>query len=168
MINFIIPILIVVLILFALIKKRNVYSDFIFGAQEALTLVYDIFAYIIAIFILVEILNDSGLTQILTNFLKPVFNVLGIPSELTKLILVKPFSGSGSLAILQEIFLEHGPDSYVGKCASVILGSSETVFYVTSLYFSKTKIKRIGIAVPIALICMFVSVILSCLVCKIF
>lgn len=165
--NLILPILIIILIAFALIKKRNVYLDFIAGAQEGLRLVYDLFAFIIAIFILVEILNESGLTQILTNFLKPVFSVLGIPSQLTKLILVKPFSGSGSLAILQEIFVDHGPDSYVGRCASVILGSSETVFYVTSIYFSKTKIKRIGIAVPLAIFAMFASIILSCLICRV-
>lgn len=165
--NLILPILIIILIAFALIKKRNVYLDFIAGTQEGLKLVYDLFAFIIAIFILVEILNESGLTQILTNFLKPVFSVLGIPSELTKLILVKPFSGSGSLAILQEIFVEHGPDSYVGRCASVILGSSETVFYVTSIYFSKTKIKCIGIAVPLAIFAMFASIILSCLICRV-
>ena len=166
--NLIIPILIIILIIFALIKKRNVYDDFISGAMEALPLIYDLFAFIIAIFILVEILNVSGLTDILTNFLKPVFNFLGIPPELTKLILIKPFSGSGSLAVLQEIFTTHGPDSYVGKCASVILGSSETVFYVTSIYFSKTKIKKIGITVPIALVAMMISVILSCLICKFF
>lgn len=166
--NLIIPILIIILIIFALIKKRNVYEDFISGAMEALPLIYDLFAFIITIFILVEILNVSGLTDILTNFLKPVFNFLGIPPELTKLILIKPFSGSGSLAVLQEIFTTHGPDSYVGKCASVILGSSETVFYVTSIYFSKTKIKKIGIAVPIALVAMMISVILSCLICKFF
>ncbi len=165
--NLIIPILIVVLISFALIiKKRNVYNDFILGAKEALPLVFDLFAYIIAIFILVEVLNQSGLTAILTNFFKPIFKAMGVPSELTKLVLVKPFSGSGSLAILQEVFDQYGADSYIGRCASVILGSSETVFYVSSIYFSKTNIKKIGIAVPIALFCMIISVILSCLVCK--
>ena len=165
--NFIIPLIIVVLIIFAFYKRRNVYADFILGAQEALTLVFDLFAYIIAIFILVEILNESGLTQVLTNLFKPIFSVLGIPHELTKLVLIKPFSGSGSLAVLQEIFTDFGADSYIGRCASVILGSSETVFYVSSVYFSKSKIKKIGIAVPIALICMFISVVLSCLICRI-
>lgn len=165
--NYIIPILIVILIIYALYKKQNVYKSFVSGAQEALTLVFDLFAFIIAIFILVEILNVSGLTTILTNFLKPVFNFLGIPPELTGLVLVKPFSGSGSLAILQDIFLEHGPDSYIARCASVILGSSETVFYVSSIYFSKTNIKKIGIAIPIALFATIISVILSCLICKI-
>lgn len=166
--NLIIPVLTALLFLYALIiKKRNVYLDFISGAMESLQLIYDIFAFLIAVFIMVEILNASGLTNILTNLLAPIFNALGIPKELTKLILVKPFSGNGSLAILQEIFLEHGADSYIGRCASVILGSSETVFYVTTIYFSKTKIKKIGIAVPIAIFCMFVSVILSCLICKI-
>ena len=166
--NLIIPILIVLLISFSfIIKKRNVYKDFILGAKEALPLVFDLFAYIIAIFILVEILNESGITLILSNFFKPVFKFLGIPSELTKLVLVKPFSGSGSLAILQEIFTDYGSDSYIGRCASVILGSSETVFYVSSIYFSKTNIKKIGIAVPIALFCTIISVILSCLICKI-
>lgn len=165
--NYILPILIIALIIYALFKKRNVYLDFVDGAKQSLNLIYDIFAFIVAIFIIVEILNQSGLTQILTNLLSPVFNFLGIPKELTKLILVKPFSGNGSLAILQEIFDSYGADSYIGRCACVILGTSETIFYVTTVYFSKTKVKRIGIAVPIALLCMFVSIILSCLACRI-
>lgn len=166
--NIIIPILILGLFVYALfIKRRNVYLDFIDGAMESIKLIYDIFAFIIAVFIMVEILNASGITDILTNLCSPLFKILGIPRELTKLIIIKPFSGNGSLAVLQEIFLEHGADSYIGRCASVILGSSETVFYVTTIYFSKTKIKKIGIAVPIAIICMFISVVLSCLICKI-
>lgn len=164
--NYIIPFLIMSLIIISSIKKVNNYSTFVCGAKKSIALVFDIFAYIIAIFIVVELLNKSGIISKLTIALSPLFSFLGIPSELTELVLVKPFSGSGGLAILYNIFETYGVDSYISKCACVILGSSETVFYVSSVYFSETSVKKLGKAIPIALICCFVSVIISCFVCK--
>lgn len=164
--KYIIPLLIINLIIYSSIKKVNNYTTFVRGAKKSVDLVFDIFAYIIAIFIVVELLNKSGLISKLTMILSPIFSILGIPSELTELVLVKPFSGSGGLAILNNIFETYGVDSYISKCACVILGSSETVFYVSSVYFSGTSVKKLGKAIPIALFCCFVSVIISCFVCK--
>lgn len=164
--NYILPILIMSLIIISSFKKVNNYTTFVRGAKKSLNLVFDIFAYIVAIFIVVELLNKSGIMSHLTTILCPIFNFLGIPSELTELVLVKPFSGSGGLALLTNIFDTYGVDSYISKCACVILGSSETVFYVSSVYFSGTSVKKLGKAIPIALICCFVSVIISCFICR--
>lgn len=165
--NYIMPILIFVLLVFATIKKQKPYSSFVNGAKESLTLVMDIFAYIVAVFIFIEIFDASGLSDICSKLLSPIFSFLGIPSELTKLIVLKPFSGSGGLAILQNIFDTYGVDSYIARCASVILASSDTVFFVSTVYFSKTSVKKLGIAIPIALFATILSVILSCLFCRI-
>lgn len=165
--SYIMPILIFVLLVFATIKKTKPYNSFVVGAKESLPLVFDIFAYIVAVFVFIEIFDASGLSDVLTNILSPVFNFLGIPVELTKLAILKPFSGSGGLAILQNIFDTYGVDSYISRCASVILASSDTVFYVSTVYFSKTSVKKLGIAIPIALFATFLSVILSCLFCRI-
>ena len=129
-------------------------------------LIVDIFAYIVAVFVFIEIFDKSGLTDIFGMVLKPVFNLFGIPTELTKLIVLKPFSGSGGLALLQDVFETYGVDSYIGKCASVILASSDTVFYVSTVYFSKTSVKKLGYAIPLALFATFLSVVLSCLFCR--
>ncbi|MDD4833027.1 MAG: spore maturation protein, partial [Clostridia bacterium] len=92
---------------------------------------------------------------------------LGVPAELSELIILRPFTGSGSIAILNDIYAQYGVDSYVGRCASVIMGVSETVFYIAGVYFAKTEIKKLGCAIPVALVCSFIGCILACLFCRI-
>ena len=166
--DYIIPILILSLLLFAIIKKDKPYNSFVDGANESISLVKDIFPYIVAVFLFIEVFDKCGMTEFCAKIFTPIFSLFGIPTELTKLIVLKPFSGSGGLAILQDIFTKYGADSYVGRCASTILASSDTVFFVTTVYMSKTSVKKLGIALPIALFATFLSVILSCLFCKIF
>ena len=165
---YIIPILLLLLVLFGLIKQQNNYESFVKGAQKSLLLVFEIFANIVAIFVIIELFKQSGISAFLQKYISPVFGLFGIPKELCELIVLKPFSGSGSLAILSDIFSNYGVDSYIGRCASVIISSSETVFYVTSVYFSKTKVKNMGYAIPLALFVTFLSSILACLFCRIF
>lgn len=166
--DYIIPILILALLLFAIIKKDKPYNSFVDGANQSISLVKDIFPYIVAVFLFIEIFDKCGMTEFCAKIFSPIFNIFGIPTELTKLIVLKPFSGSGGLAILQDIFAKYGADSYVGRCASTILASSDTVFFVTTVYMSKTSVKKLGIALPVALFATFLSVILSCLFCRIF
>ncbi len=166
--NYVLPILILLLLVYNLVKKQNNYDSFVKGAQKSLTLIFEIFANIVAIFVIIELFRASGISAYLQKIISPVFTIFGIPSELCELIVLKPFSGSGSLALLSDIFTHYGVDSYIGRCASVIISSSETVFYVTSVYFSKTKVKNLGYAIPLALFVTFLSSILACLFCKIF
>lgn len=166
--NYVIPLLILFLFIYSIIKKQNNYDSFVKGAKKSLTLIFEIFANIVAIFILIELFKQSGISYYLNKILSPFLNFLGIPCELSELIILKPFSGSGSLALLSEIFETYGVDSYIGRCASVIMSSSETVFYVSSLYFSKTKVKNLGYSIPLALFVTILSSVLACLFCKIF
>ena len=166
--KYIIPVLFLALFAFANIKKVNTYQTFVDGAKKSLPLIFDIFAYIVAIFVIIELLSVSGISQKLAEVLAPMMNFLGIPVELTELIIVKPFSGSGGLALLTDIFNKYGVDSYIARCACVILGSSETIFYVSTVYFSKTSVKKLGFAIQISLFCTFISVILGCALCRIF
>ena len=165
--NYIIPVLILLVLIFALYKKEDSYGVFVQGAQKSLTLIFDIFANIVAIFIIIELFRASGISIFLNKILSPIFSFLGIPVELCELIILKPFSGSGSLALLSDIFTNYGVDSYIGRCASVIMASSETVFYVSSVYFSKTKVKNLSYTIPLALFVTLLCSILACLFCKI-
>jgi len=165
--KYVIPILLILLIIYTTIKKENSYNIFVNGASKSLKLVFDIFANIVAIFVIIELFKVSGLSAYLSEFLSPVFSFIGIPSELTQLIVLKPFSGSGSLALLSEIYTTYGVDTYIGRCASVIMASSETVFYVSSVYFSKTKVKNLGYAIPLALFITLLGSFFACLFCKI-
>ena len=165
--NFIIPIIFIFIFIFCKYKKINTYDTFVSGAKKAIPLVIDIFPYIASIIIATTLLRLSGITNFIANFFSPLFSLVGIPKELTPLILLRPFTGSGSLALLKEIFVTYGVDSYISRCACVIMGCSETIFYVTSVYLSKTKIKKLLYAIPVALICSIAGSILACLLCKI-
>lgn len=165
--NYVVPVLLIAVLVTGLIKRVNVYDSFVLGAKKSFNLSISIFPYLAAIFIMVNALHASGLDVYVTKFLSPPFKLLGVPSEVVQLVLLRPFSGSGSLAILTDVYNAYGVDSYVGRCASVIMGSSETVFYVASVYFAGTKVKRTGFAIPIALFCNLLGSVVACLLCRI-
>ncbi len=164
---YILPILFLLLIIYCCFKRINTYDHFVKGAKGAITLVVDIFPFIASILIAVALLRVSGITTFLGKALSPLFNVLGIPTELCELVLLRPFTGSGSYGILENIFTTYGADSYISRCACVIMGCSETIFYVATVYISQTKVKKLLYAIPVALACSLVGTILACLVCKI-
>ena len=165
--SYILPIFILLTFLYAWHKKVAVYSSFINGAKEAIGVVVSIFPYLVTIIIMVQFIKISGLSSLIAKILSPFFRFIGIPSELAELVLLKPFSGNGSLAILNDIYSSFGVDSYIGKAASVIVGSCDTVFYVTTLYTSQTKVKKLFYAVPVSLVATLFGAIIACFVCKI-
>lgn len=150
----------------ALVKKVNAYGSFIQGAKEAVPLAVSLFPFVAAVIIAVELMRASGLYNVFNFVFSPFLKLLGIPEELSQLALLRPFSGSGSLALLNDVFTAYGPDSYVGRCASVMFGSTETVFYIATVYFSGTKVRKLGGALVIALACCVLSAALACLLCK--
>ena len=162
----IIPALFFALFLYALLKKVRLYDCFTEGVKEAVPLLLSIFPYLAAMLMLSELFERSGLSAALTQAHSPVFSALGIPPEISKHVLLKPFSGSGSTALLSELISAYGADSYIARCAAVAYGSSETVFYISAVYFAGSK-KNLAKPVVIALISNFISVILGCLLCKV-
>lgn len=164
---YILPILILLLFTFALYKKVNVYGSFVEGAKGAFSLCLDIFPYIVAILCAVALFRASGLALWLTNILRPIFTFLGIPPEVSELVLLRPFTGSGSYAILNDIYATYGADGYISRCASCIMGSSETLFYVATIYTSKTSIKKLSYAIPVGILACVFSASVACLLCRI-
>lgn len=164
---YILPILIILLFGYAFFKKINVYKEFVDGAKGAFSLVLDILPYLVAILCAVALFRASGLADYLITAISPIFNFLGIPKEVCELVLLRPFTGSGSFAILNDIFSSYGADSYISRCASCIMGSSETLFYVSTVYISKTSIKKLSYAIPVGIMACVFGAIVSCLVCKV-
>ena len=158
----------VLLLLYALKKKVPAYSGFVQGAKDALNLCASVFPYIAAVFIGVQLFKASGLSAILAQFMSPVFSLLGIPKELCELILIRPFSGNASLALLADIYTDYGVDSYVAKCASVIISSSDTVFYISAVYFAGTKVSRFKFAIPVALASNLLAAVAACILVRFF
>ena len=165
--KYIIPILFIFIFILALIKKVKPYDTFTTGAKSAIPLAVNVFPYLVSIFVLTELFEISGISNAIANFISPIFTFFGIPTALTKLVLIKPFSGSGSLALLTEIFTTHGVDSYISRCACVIYGSSETVFYVAAVYFAGAKTKKLATPITISLIATLFSCVFACLICRI-
>lgn len=164
--KYIIPSLIILLLLYSLLKKNNTYNSFVLGAKTSFDLVLTSFPYIATIFIALEIFEVSGLSYMFSNLVSPVFGIFGIPKELSQLVILKNFSGCGSLAVLENIFTTYGVDSYLARAGSVICGCSEAIFYVTAVYFSKTKITKFRYAVIVGVLANLIGAIVGCLVCR--
>ena len=163
---YLLPVFLTLNILLGVIRKVPVFDAFIEGAKGAVELVKNLFPYLAAVLIAVELFKASGLAALFSRWMSPIFGILGIPSELTELIIVRPMSGSGSLGLLSDIYATYGADSYPARVASVIVGSSETVFYVAAVYTSDTKIKKYRGAIAISLVATFAGTVLSCLLCR--
>ena len=162
-----VPLIFLSSFLFAAFKKVHIYSSFTEGVKGAIPLIVSIFPYIATVTILSKLLQVSGVEALLSQWLAPFFKNIGIPEEVAPLIFIKPLSGSGSIAVLTEILTKYGVDSFAGKCACVIYGSSETVFYIGAVYFAGLQRKKMPVALGISLFAYLASVLLACFLCKI-
>ncbi len=167
-VSYIVPVLLLVLLLYAIFKKVDVYSAFIEGGKKAINLTLSIFPCIVAIFLMLELFSISGIENFVVNFVSPFFEFFGVPKEVIKLILLKPFSGSGSLSELNNIFVKYGCDSKISLIASSIYGSSETIFYISAIYFVNCKNKKATKGLIISLVACLISTFLGTLFCRLF
>lgn len=165
--TFFFPAVFLLTFLFALLKKVKVYDSFTEGVKGAIPLILSVFPYIAAVTMLSKLLEISGLGEKITHWLSPVFSFTGIPQEIAPLVLMKPLSGSGSIAVLSEILERYGVDSYPARCACVAFGSSETIFYIGAVYFAGLKRKRLNSALLISVISYLASVVFCCFLCRI-
>ena len=164
---YIIPILISALIVYALLKRVKIFDAFVDGAKKALPLAAGVLPFLAAVFIMSKVFDKSGLNRALIDRLTPLYSFLGIPKEVVPLTLIKPFSGSGSLAVLSEVLSEHGADGYIGRLACVIFSSSETTFYVCGVYLTETKFQGVAPAIAISLSANFIATVFAAFICKI-
>lgn len=163
----IIPLVFICIFTYAYFKKVKLYDTFTDGVKGVFPLCLSIFPYLVTIFIMTSLFEKSGISAFLTQKLAPVFNFLGIPKELSRLVLIKPFSGTGSFAHLSELFKLYGPDSYISRCACVIYGSTDTIFYMSAMYFAQYKNFKILKPILISLACFILSIIFSAFICKV-
>ena len=164
---YIIPLFILVVIVVGFFRRVPVYGSFVTGVKGSLDLLLSIMPYFTVILIEVDLFTASGLGAKLERLIEPVFTALGIPSELTQLVIIRPLSGNGSMAMLQTLMNEYGADSYIVRCGSVIVGASETTFYVATIYFSTVKEKKLRYAIPVCLAASLVGAVAACALCRI-
>lgn len=151
MTDFVIPVIVAAVLIFGAIRKTDVFAEFTEGVKEGLHTVYEIFPALFCLVVTIAVFKASGGISLITGLLSPLLSMVGFPAECVPLALLRPFSGSGGVAILQDILTECGADSRAGTIASVIMGSSETTFYTLSVYFTATKVKNTRYALPAAL-----------------
>jgi spore maturation protein B len=155
MIDYLIPILLAAVSLMALRRKENAYDILLTGTSEGLKLLTSILPSLILLITAVSMLRASGAVEVVSGWLSPFFSLFGIPPETAMLVLVRPISGSAALAIGAELMREYGTESLVGRTAAVMLGSTETTFYVISVYFGAAGIRKTRYAIPAALLADF-------------
>jgi spore maturation protein B len=163
----IIPLIFLTSFAFAAWKKVKIYDSFTEGVKGAIPLILSIFPYIVGVMMLCKLLEVSGLEAKLTKWISPLFSFTGVPEEIAPLVLMKPLSGSGSIAVLTQILERYGVDSYIGKCACVAYGTADTIFYIGAVYFATVKRKKMTTALIIAIVSYLLSVIFACFLCQI-
>ena len=161
MINYFIPIIVTIILIHAIYKKIDVLSIFLEGIKEGLNTSLNMFPTIFAMIIAITLLTTSGIITDISRILSPLFQKINFPVELLPLGILRPVSGSSSLVILNNILSTHGPDSLIGRIASVMQGSTDTTIYIIGLYFSSIGIKKIRYSMIVGLLSDLISIILS-------
>ncbi len=139
----ILPLFIIVIVFYGVKKKINVYDAFLEGAKEGLVTTFNIFPAVMAMIFAINIFLDSNFLSFLIKLLSPMLGSITVPLEIIPMALLRPISGTASLAIMNDIFKSFGPDSFIGRLASVLQGCTDTTIYVIALYFGTVKITKI-------------------------
>ncbi len=158
---FAVPVMIVSIILFGLFKRVKVYDCFLDGAKDGVKCTFNIIAPLLGLVVAISMFRASGAVDMIAKLLSPLLKIIAMPASVLPLALLRPVSGSGSLAIISDIFKTFGPDSLEGKIASVMMGSTETTFYTLAVYFGAINIKKTRHTLKSALIGDAVGMIMS-------
>lgn len=164
----VIPVFIVFVVFYGFKKKINIYESFLEGAKEGLIISFNIFPSLIAMVFAINIFLDSNFVYEVLGFLNPLLKFINIPIEIMPMAILRPISGTASLAIMNDIFINYGPDSYIGRLASVLQGCTDTTIYVLALYFSSVGIKKIRYSLGVGLFADLVGITVAFLITMLF
>ena len=140
--DYVIPVFIALIMIVGLAKKVDVFGEFTDGAKENLKSAFDVLPALIALMTAIGMFKASGGLDIISSAISPITELLGFPSECIPLAIIRPVSGSGALAVFESILSDVSPDSFPGRVASVLVGSTETTFYTVAVYYGITKVKK--------------------------
>ena len=161
------PLVIFIIIFEAIKEKKNVFDIFLKGGVDGVNITLKIFPTLIGLFMAIGMLRSSGIIGFITEIISPILHLISFPKEVVPLALLRPISGSASMAVATDIIKNNGADSFVGILASVIMGSTETTLYTIAVYTSSVGIKKTRFVLWAALIADFVGIVTSIIVCKI-
>lgn len=159
------PALLIVILTIGIIKKVPIYEEFTDGAKDGFKVAVNIIPYLVAIIVGISMLRASGAIEMLASAFAPILSSMHIPADVLPLTIVRSLSGSAALGVFSDIANTLGPDSYATKLAAVMVGSSETTFYVLAVYFGAVKISKIRYALIIGLLADIIGILAAVLVC---
>lgn len=164
--NMAMPLIIIIIVLYGVIERKKVFDIFLDGAKEGIGVVFNIFPTLVGLFVAIGALRSSGIIDLIVRILIPFFNMMNFPTEILPLALIRPISGSASIAVATDIMKNFGVDTNIGIIASVIMGSTETTVYTIAVYTSSVGIKKTRFVLWAALIADFVGIVTSVVVCR--
>lgn len=165
--NLAMPMIILIIVIYGLKEKSKVFDTFLDGAKEGIETTLSIFPTLIGLFVAIGALRSSGVLELIIHFANPILDIIHFPSELMPLAMLRPISGSSSIAVATDIMKNCGVDSQIGMMASTIMGSTETTLYTIAIYTSCVKIKKTRYILIAALFADIVGILTSVAVCRI-
>ena len=168
MINYFVPLVVIIIIIYGIYKKIDIFDTFIIGVKEGMKLSINLFPTIFAMIIAITMITDSGIINYICNIMRPIFIKIAFPTEVIPLAILRPISGSSSLVVLNDILTRYGTDTLIGRLASVMQGSTDTTIYIISMYFTSVGIKKIRYSLIVGLLADLLSVIISFIMVNVF
>lgn len=148
----IIPIMIGFILLYGTFKRVPTYESFVEGGKEGISIAFSIIPFLVGMLVAISVFRASGALDFFVQLLRPALQVVGIPAEIVPLAIIRPISGTAALGMTSDMIATHGPDSYLGRLASIVQGSTDTTLYILTVYFGAVGIKKMGDALKVGLL----------------
>jgi spore maturation protein B len=162
--TWIIPCFILLVLMIAMIKKVPAYELFVEGGKEGVKMAFSLVPFLVGMIVAIAILRSSGALEAFIQLLAPILTLIGIPPEIIPLALIRPISGTAALGMTTELIHTYGPDSFIGRLASVMQGSTDTTLYILTVYFGAIGIKKMGYALKVGLLADVVGITASIII----
>ncbi|BAC13780.1 spore maturation protein [Oceanobacillus iheyensis] len=163
----IIPSFILVILVMAAVRKIPAYDLFVEGGKEGVKTAFSLLPFLVGMIVAISILRSSGAMEAFVQLISPILSVFGIPSEVLPLALIRPISGTAALGMTTELISTYGPDSFIGRIASVMQGSTDTTLYIITVYFGAIGIKKIRYALKVGLLADLIAILSTIVLVKI-
>jgi spore maturation protein B len=160
----ILPMIIGFILIYGTFKKVPTYESFVDGGKEGIKIAVSIIPFLVGMLVAISIFRASGALEFLMNLIRPGLLAIGVPPEIVPLAIIRPISGTAALGMTSDLIATHGPDSFLGRLASVLQGSTDTTFYVLTVYFGAVGIRKMGDALKVGLWADLVGIILAIVV----
>jgi spore maturation protein B len=159
-----IPLIIGFILLYGTFKKVPTYETFVEGGKEGIDIAFSIIPYLVGMLVAITIFRASGALEFFVGMMKPALDAIGVPSEIVPLAFIRPISGTAALGMTTDLISAYGPDSFIGRLAAVMQGSTDTTLYILTVYFGAVGVKKMGDALKVGLLADLMGIIASIII----